>query len=122
MLGKNFSTSLQKKYLPFKVYENEFLDKGNYWLRQGHIFSTAFYYIDYTLAQVCAQQFWIKNQENHEKAWEDYYRLCCAGGSKTFLELLKVANLKNPFIDGTVKYVANHLKEWLDNVDSEKIK
>lgn len=113
---------IEKKYLPFKVYENEFLDKGNYWLRQGHIFSTAFYYIDYTLAQVCAQQFWIKNQENHEKAWEDYYRLCCAGGSKTFLELLKVANLKNPFIDGTVKYVANHLKEWLDNVDSEKIK
>lgn len=113
---------IEKKYLPFKVYENEFLDKGNYWLRQGHIFSTAFYYIDYTLAQVCAQQFWIKNQENHEKAWEDYYRLCCVGGSKTFLELLKVANLKNPFIDGTVKYVANHLKEWLDNVDSEKIK
>lgn len=113
---------IEKKYLPFKVYENEFLDKGNYWLRQGHIFSTAFYYIDYTLAQVCAQQFWIKNQENHEKAWEDYYRLCCAGGSKTFLELLKVANLKNPFIDGTVKYVASHLKEWLDNVDSEKIK
>ena len=113
---------IEKKYLPFKVYENEFLDKGNYWLRQGHIFSTAFYYIDYTLAQVCAQQFWIKNQENHEKAWEDYYRLCCAGGSKTFLELLEVANLKNPFIDGTVKYVASHLKEWLDNVDSEKIK
>lgn len=113
---------LEKKYLPHKVYENEFLDKGNYWLRQGHIFSSPFYYIDYTLAQVCAQQFWIKNQENHEKAWEDYYRLCCAGGSKTFLELLEVANLKNPFIDGTVKYVANHLKEWLDNVDKEKIK
>lgn len=114
--------SIEKKYLPYKVYENEFLDKGNYWLRQGHIFSTAFYYIDYTLAQVCAQQFWIKNQENHEKAWSDYYRLCCAGGSKTFLELLKVANLKNPFVDGTVKYVASHLKEWLDKVDQEKIK
>lgn len=114
--------NLEKKYLPHKVYENEFLEAGNYWLRQGHIFSSPFYYIDYTLAQVCAQQFWIKNQENHEKAWEDYYRLCCAGGSKTFLELLNVANLKNPFINGTIKYVANHLKEWLDNVDQEKIK
>lgn len=119
---KEIWRKLEKRYLPHKVYENEFLEAGNYWLRQGHIFSSPFYYIDYTLAQVCAQQFWIKNQENHEKAWEDYYRLCCAGGSKTFLELLDVANLKNPFIDGTIKYVANHLKEWLDNVDQEKIK
>lgn len=119
---KEIWRKLEKRYLPHKVYENEFLEAGNYWLRQGHIFSSPFYYIDYTLAQVCAQQFWIKNQENHEKAWEDYYRLCCAGGSKTFLELLDVANLKNPFIDGTIKYIANHLKEWLDNVDQEKIK
>ena len=113
---------IEKKYLPYKVYENEFLDKGTYWYKQGHIFESPFYYIDYTLAQVCAQQFWIKNQENHEKAWSDYYRLCCAGGSKTFLGLLEVANLKNPFIDGTVKYVVSHLKEWLDKVDKEKIK
>ena len=80
-----------------------------------------FYYIDYTLAQVCAQQFWIKDQESHENAWNDYYRLCCQGGSKSFLELLKVANLKNPFIDGTVKYVVGHLQKWLEAIDEEKI-
>ncbi|MDD3171608.1 MAG: M3 family oligoendopeptidase [Bacilli bacterium] len=113
---------IEKKYMPYKVYENSFIEAGNYWLRQGHIFQTPFYYIDYTLAQVCAHQFWIKNQENHEKAWEDYYHLCCTGGSKSFIELLKVANLKNPFIDGTIKVTVKELKKWLDEFDSSKIK
>lgn len=112
---------MEKKYMPWKKYDNEFLEKGNYWIRQSHIFSTAFYYIDYTLAQNCAHQFWVKNQEDHQKAWEDYYRLCKTGGSKSFLELLKVANLKNPFVQGTVKYVTEPLKKWLDEFDLSKI-
>ena len=105
---------LEKKYMPYKKYDNAFLDKGNYWIRQSHIFSTAFYYIDYTLAQNCAHQFWVKDHENHETAWRDYYNLCKAGGSKSFLDLLKVANLHNPFVDGTVKYAVKPLQEWLD--------
>lgn len=112
---------LEKKYMPWKKYDNEFLRKGNYWLRQSHIFSTAFYYIDYTLAQNCAHQFWVKNQEDHDKAWNDYYNLCKAGGSQSFLELLKIANLRNPFIQGTVKYVTEPLKKWLDDFDLSKI-
>ena len=104
---------LEKKYMPYKKYDNAFLDKGNYWIRQSHIFSTAFYYIDYTLAQNCAHQFWVKDHENHEEAWRDYYNLCKAGGSKSFLDLLKVANLRNPFVDGTVKYAVKPLQEWL---------
>ncbi len=109
---------LEKRYLPYKVYENEFLEAGNYWLRQSHIYTTAFYYIDYTLAQVCAHQYWVMNQENHEKAWDSYFKLCKEGGSKSFLELLKVAGLQNPFVEGTVKEVAVKLKTYLDNYDS----
>lgn len=112
---------LEKLYLPYKVYENEFLEKGNYWLRQSHIFSTAFYYIDYTLAQVAAQQYWIKDRENHEKAWESYLRLCKEGGSKSFLELLEVAGLDNPFVDGTVKKIADKVQEFLDGFDQSKL-
>ena len=51
---------LEKKYTPYKVYDDPFFEEGNFWIRQGHIFSTAFYYIDYTLAQNCAHQFLIK--------------------------------------------------------------
>lgn len=112
---------IERRYLPFKNYQdNRFLDKGTYWFKQGHIFSSPFYYIDYTLAQVCAFQFWSKNREDKEKAWEDYLRLCKAGGSRSFLELVELANLKNPFKDGTIKEVVKPLKSWIDRIaDSE---
>lgn len=109
---------IEKKYLSFRDYEdNDFLNRGGFWFKQGHIFQTPFYYIDYTLAQVCAFQFWIKDREDHEKAWEDYIRLCKAGGSLPFLELVKLGNLENPFVDGTISKVVRPLKEYLDNVD-----
>ncbi len=119
---KNKWRELESIYTPWKKYDNSFLAKGNYWIRQSHIFTNPFYYIDYTLAQNCAHQFWIKDQENHAKAWEDYNRLCKAGGSMSFLDLLKVANLKNPFIDGTVKFVTEKLTKWLDSVNKDELK
>ena len=109
---------IEKKYLPTRDYgEVEELKNGIFWFRQGHIFSSPFYYIDYTLAQVCAFQFWIKSRENREKAWQDYLNLCKLGGSKPFFELMKSANLKNPFEEGTLAFVIPKVKEYLDNVD-----
>ena len=112
---------IEKKYTPYKVYENDLLERGGWWYRQGHIFSSPFYYIDYTLAQVCAHQFFVKDMENHENAWKDYYHLCRLGGSKTFLELLKEANLENPFEDGSLTKTMNTLKQWIDNFDKSKL-
>ena len=109
---------IEKKYLPTRDYgEVEELKNGIFWFRQGHIFSSPFYYIDYTLAQICAFQFWIKSRENREKAWKDYLNLCKLGGSKPFFELMKSANLKNPFEEGTLAFVIPKIKEYLDNVD-----
>ena len=109
---------IEKKYLPTRDYgEAEELKNGIFWFRQGHIFSSPFYYIDYTLAQVCAFQFWIKSREDREKAWQDYLNLCKLGGSKSFFELMKSANLKNPFEEGTLASVIPKIKEYLDNVD-----
>ena len=112
---------IEKKYLPFRDYEdNDLLNRGGYWFRQGHIFQVPFYYIDYTLAQVCAFQFWIKFREDREKAWADYVKLCKAGGSMPFSELVKYAGLKVPFEDGCIKEVVGPIKEWLDGVDDTK--
>ena len=109
---------IEKKYLPTRDYgEVDELKNGIFWFRQGHIFSSPFYYIDYTLAQVCAFQFWIKSREDREKAWQDYLNLCKLGGSKSFFELMKSANLKNPFVEGTLATVIPKIKEYLDSVD-----
>jgi M3 family oligoendopeptidase len=113
---------IEKKYTPYKDYDdNEFLDKGTFWFKQGHIFSTAFYYIDYTLAQICAYQFWLKFNENKEQAWEDYLNICKAGGSKSFLEIIKTGNLQSPFEGNTINSVASKIKEYLDKIDDMKL-
>ena len=80
------------KYRPNVDYaDNEFLKKGTFWYRQGHVFNTPFYYIDYTLAQVCAFQFLIKSLEDREKAFDEYLTLCKAGGSESFFGLMTVS-------------------------------
>lgn len=113
---------IEKKYLPYRDYEdNDFLERGGYWFRQGHIFSNPFYYIDYTLAQVCAFQYWVKSRENKEEAWESYLKLCKAGGSKSFLELVELAGLDNPFEQGSINKITGPIQEWLDNVNDKKL-
>ena len=112
----------ERKYLPTRDYgEIDELKEGIFWFRQGHIFGTPFYYIDYTLAQVCAFQFWIKSRENREKAWEEYLNLCRLGGSKPFFELMKAANLKNPFNEGTIASVIPKIRKFLDSIDDMKM-
>jgi M3 family oligoendopeptidase len=112
---------IEQKYLPHKDYEdNEFFNRGGYWFRQGHIFGSPFYYIDYTLAQVCAFQYWVKSQENKETVWDSYLQLCQLGGTKPFLELVEKSGLKNPFEDGCVKSVVGPIEDYLNQIDDTK--
>ncbi|MCB0525077.1 MAG: M3 family oligoendopeptidase [Saprospiraceae bacterium] len=109
---------LEKTYLPHRNYgDNQHLLAGRFWQRQNHIFNSPFYYIDYTLAQICAFQFWTKDRQDHEKAWNDYLHLCKSGGSFSFLELLKIANLRSPFEEGCVESVIGEIRNFLDCVD-----
>jgi M3 family oligoendopeptidase len=105
---------LEAAYLPHVDYtDHAFLAQGTYWQSQLHLFGMPFYYIDYCLAQICAFQFWLKDEEDHEKAWADYVRLCRAGGSKGFLELVTLAGLENPFLDGVMEKIAAKVAERL---------
>ncbi len=114
--------NIEKKYLPHRDYEdNDYLERGGFWQRQGHIYSSPFYYIDYTLAQICALQFWKRARDNRQEAWEDYVNLCQQGGSKSFLELVEVANLTSPFVEGCVKSVITEIEAWLHAIDDTKL-
>jgi M3 family oligoendopeptidase len=112
---------IEKKYLPHRDYEDcDFLERGGFWFKQGHIFMNPFYYIDYTLAQVCAFEFWAKSRVDRDAAWEDYLRLCRAGGSKSFLELVELAHLNNPFVEGTIDQIVGPIQSYLESInDSE---
>lgn len=113
---------LEEKYLPHRDYDGlTYLEEGGFWQRQGHIYSTPFYYIDYTLAQICALQFWKRSRKDKEKAWSDYVNLCKQGGSQSFLGLVKTANLISPFEDGCVQSVVGEIEKWLNDVDDEAL-
>ncbi|WP_342041672.1 M3 family oligoendopeptidase [Bacillus sp. OTU2372] len=113
---------IEGKYLPHKDYDgNVYLENGGFWQRQGHIYNSPFYYIDYTLAQICAFQFWKRSIENREEAWADYVKLCNLGGSLSFTKLVEAANLISPFEDGCVESVVGVIEEWLTSVEDQKL-
>lgn len=113
---------LEEKYLPNRDYDgNDYLNRGGFWQRQGHIYQSPFYYIDYTLAQICAFQFFKRTQENREEAWADYVHLCKLGGSLSFTALVKEANLISPFEEGCVKSVIGPIEQWLNSIDDKAL-
>ncbi len=114
-------TALEKKYLPHRDYAgNKHLEEGRFWQRQSHVFGMPFYYIDYVLAQTCAFQFWKRSLEDKEAAWKDYIKLCNAGGAMSFLDLVKLGNLKSPFEDGCLEEVVKPIQAYLDSVDDSQ--
>jgi len=122
---RNLWNRIAKKYSPWITYDHEpFLEQGSRWQTQSHIYQSPFYYIDYTLAQLCAFQFYKKMHSNFEVAWEDYYRLCCQGGSKNFLELVSIANLDSPFDEAkfheTIDFVCSELDQLFVQYESSK--
>ncbi|WP_313134284.1 M3 family oligoendopeptidase [Anaerocolumna sp.] len=105
---------LEKKYMPWRKYEDdEFMERGGYWYHKLHIFLYPFYYINYTLTTMGAMEFKKRYMESPEEAWQDYLNLCKAGSSKSYLELLKVANLSVPFEEGSVARAISTAKEIL---------
>ena len=95
---------LKQKYMPWRVYESDdFFDRGGFWYHKLHIYLYPMYYINYTLTTMGAMEFKKKEKENHAQAWEDYLNLCKCGGSMSYLETLRYANLGNPFEQGSVE-------------------
>lgn len=112
---------LEKAYLPHRDYDGlEYLENGGFWHRQGHIFRSPFYYIDYTLAQICSLQFWKRSVENRESAWEDYFALCQKGGSLPFTRLVGEAGLISPFEKGCIASVVGEVEKFLAAVDEDQ--
>ena len=102
----------EKKYLPHRNYAgNDFLEQGGYWQQQSHIYGTPFYYIDYALAQICALQFYFKSRRDSDNAWQCYLKLCRAGGSLSFPELVALSGLFLPFDPAGSRKVAAEVRE-----------
>lgn len=114
---------LEVKYTPWKVelsQEIPYLYSGHRWLTQGYIFENPFYYIDYTLAQVLAFEFFNLDRKNHQKAWKKYMKLCKMGGKYPFCELVRRDGMKVPFDAGVLTKTVKPLVKVLRNYHPER--
>ncbi len=107
---------LEEKYMPWRTYadDDEFMQRGGYWYHKLHIYLYPFYYINYTLTTMGAMEFKKKRAENPEEAWADYLKLCKCGGSMSYLETLRHANLSVPFEEGAVARSIAYAREILE--------
>ena len=101
-----FWTQMEEMYLPHRDYGDlASMTKGRLWQLKPHIYLAPFYYIDYTLAQTCALQLWLRAEADREEAMNAYVALCKRGGEAPFSELISSAGLTSPFAAGCLRDV-----------------
>ena len=104
-------------YMPWYRLDGEipFFADGEHWQLKHHIYSSPFYYIDYCLAQTVSLEFWAMIQEDPQKAWQKYMNYTRLGGSDTWLNMLKKANLDSPLESDTLRNVSTKAAQWLQD-------
>ena len=113
---------IEKKYSPHIDYDDDkYQLEGGRWQRQMHVYQSPFYYLDYTIAQLNAFQFFVLDMENHKDAWDKYVELCKMGGKYGTKETIRKVGLKVPFEEKTFEFIVPKLEEYLDNLDHSKI-
>ena len=106
---------VERMYLPWRDYGGlPHASEGGLWQFQRHIYLRPFYYIDYTLAQTCALQFWARAQRDVKDAMAAYHALCARGGEAPFQDLVRSAGLASPFEAGCLKGVVENARRALD--------
>ena len=101
---------LEKEYRPSMDFDGDpFYGAGGLWQRQSHIYNVPFYYIDYVLASVCAMQFKVMMDEDFEKAWDRYLKLCKLSAKDFFVNMIKEVELNSPFEDGCMEALVKKL-------------
>ena len=106
---------LEQLYLPWRDWGDlAYPAMGGRWQAQMHIYRSPFYYIDYTLAQCCALQFWVASQRDERAAFDTYVNLCALGGSRPFGGLVAAAGLVSPFTPGALRDAVRAAAQALD--------
>lgn len=105
---------LEHLYRPWIDFEDlPFFCTGGGYQRQHHIYSYPLYYIDYCLAQTTALEFWAASEKDWKEAFSRYLTFVQAGGTKTYVELVELADLELPFNDGCLRKVGQAVDEYL---------
>ena len=114
---------IEKKYRPHLSFkeDNPFLESGGWWMRQLHIFVDPLYYIDYTIAQVAAFEFFLESTKDFKKAFDKYLAFDRLGGTLPYKALLKKAGIGNPMEPTIIPSLIPDLRKYLASFDDKKM-
>ena len=105
---------LSAMYLPWVDYGGmKRPEEGAVWQRQLHVYLYPLYYIDYTLAEICALQYRAWAERDRVEAMDSYVALCKRGGEAPFQTLAREAGLTSPFDAGCLERVVGETREVL---------
>lgn len=93
--------------------------KKTYWHRQGHIFASPFYYVEYGLAQLGAVQVWANARRDQKKAVADYRRALALGATVPLPELFATAGAKFAFDVRTVKAAVDLMEQVIEEMEAK---
>jgi oligoendopeptidase F len=110
---EEFWLRLRSRFLGDESWEDYEEIQRSYWQRQGHLFTSPFYYIEYGIAQLGALGIWVQYRKDPEASVAAYKRALALGGSKTLPELFKAAGLPFDFGPQIVQLYARELSAQL---------
>lgn len=91
--------------------------KKTFWHRQGHIFWSPFYYVEYGLAQLGAVQVWANARKDQKKAVADYRRALALGATVPLSQLFATAEAKFAFDVKTLKEAVDLMEEVIGEME-----
>lgn len=93
--------------------------KQTYWHRQGHIFESPFYYIEYGLAGLGAVQVWANARRDQKKAVADYRHALSLGATVPLPQLFAAAGARFAFDAGTLKQAVDLMEEVIGEMEAK---
>jgi oligoendopeptidase F len=110
---------LWDRFMPGIDYSGLEDAKKTYWHRQGHIFNSPFYYVEYGLAQLGAVQVWANSLEDQKKAVADYRNALALGATVPLPQLFAAAGAKFAFDGQTLAEAVNLMEDVIGEMEAK---
>lgn len=101
------------RHVNFDGYEEA---QAYMWQRQGHLFGSPFYYIEYGIGQIGALQVWRHARRDPGRALADLRKAFALGGKRSLPELFEVAGIQFDFSCNTVEPLMREVADELERL------
>lgn len=110
---------LWDRFMPGIDYSGLEEFKKVYWHRQGHIFQSPFYYVEYGLAQLGAVQVWANARRDQKKAVADYRKALALGATVPLPQLFATAGARFAFDAATLKSAVDLMENVIEEMETK---